>query len=76
MSHWYVQGRLGQEHRADLDREADRASLSKAVRVGTGATRRKGVLDAAIGLVARLQRRARTIGHRTERPQLELERDV
>ena len=33
MNHWYVQGRLGMEHRADLDREADRAGLAKAVLV-------------------------------------------
>jgi hypothetical protein len=57
MSHWYVQDRLGHEHRADLDREATRASLSKAVRAGARANRRSGVLAAAMTLISRLRAR-------------------
>lgn len=77
MSHWYVQGRLGQEHRADLDREADRAALSKAVREGGRATRRSGIRDAAIGLVGRFPwRRPQASEAAADHRLLGLEHDV
>ena len=77
MSHWYVQGQLGQEHRADLDREAARASLSKAVRAGARENRRSGILGAAVSLVSRLRaRRAQAVGQLVDRPMLAAEGDA
>lgn len=77
MSHWYVQDRLGHEHRADLDREAERASLSKAVRAGARTNGRPGILGAAITLVSRLRaRRAPAFGTVIDRPVLAAEGDA
>ena len=77
MSNWYVQGRLGQEHRADLDREADRAALSKIVRESGRTTRHRGIRDAATGLVGLFRwRRPRTNGAAAEHRLLGLERDA
>ncbi|HEV8280811.1 MAG TPA: hypothetical protein VGQ02_03055 [Candidatus Limnocylindrales bacterium] len=36
MSHWYTHDRLASQHRADLDREADRDVLARSVRGGSG----------------------------------------
>ena len=36
MSHWYTQDRLASERRDDLDREADRVTLLRSVREGSG----------------------------------------
>jgi hypothetical protein len=77
MSHWYVQDRLGHEHRADLDREAERASLSKAVRAGARANRRSGVVSAAITFVSRLRaRHAPALGQIVDRPVVATEGDA
>jgi hypothetical protein len=77
MSHWYTQDRLGQEHRADLDREAARAALVAEVRGKRHLTRRMGIPHVAFRLVALLRwRRPRTSEERAVRRPLELERDV
>jgi hypothetical protein len=76
MSHWYVQGRLGHEHRADLDREADRVALTEQIRARGRATPTRGILEAAIRVVALIPLRRPRTADRADRPLLELDRDV
>jgi hypothetical protein len=67
MSHWYTQGKLGAEHRGDLDREAAKEALRSVARASGG--ERPGIirswfssLDRLIGdpvrRLASVQRRA------------------
>jgi hypothetical protein len=77
MNHWDVQGRLGQDRRADLNREAGRATLVAEARAIKRATRRKKIMDAASWLVAALRsRRVRASGDAAYRRLSQLERDV
>jgi hypothetical protein len=55
MNHWEITGRIGQEHRADLDREADRFALAKQSRAVRGATAGHKAPAAGVGLLARLR---------------------
>ncbi len=50
MNHWYTAGRLGQEHLADLCREADRSALAGQMRTKGSATPRTRVLEAVLRL--------------------------
>lgn len=47
MNHWEAVGRMAAEHRADLDREAARASLAAQVRAPHASDRRTWRADAA-----------------------------
>lgn len=76
MSHWYLEGRLAQEHRADLDREADRAAMTEQVRAGERATPRRGTFDAVFRLAALLRRWSPRIADRVDRRLAKLERDA
>jgi hypothetical protein len=77
MTHWDTQSRLGDEHRADLDREAARAALVSEARATKASPRRTRILDTLIEFVSRLQwRRSRTSRVAAHRRALQPRRDT
>jgi hypothetical protein len=52
MSHWYTQGRLGAEHRDDLDREAAKEALRSVARASGG--ERPGIIRSWFASLDRL----------------------
>ena len=74
MSHWYTQGRIGAEHRADLDREADREALleeARAVRDAEHPRTQRRLLMSILGIGRRGGAGPRTLGPRDPRPAIE-----
>jgi hypothetical protein len=70
MSHWYTQGQLGVERRADLDREAAREELRSAARasgderpgmLGRGSFSLDRLLADPVRRLARFRRRAGSV---------------
>jgi hypothetical protein len=64
MNHWETVGRMAAEHRADLDREADRASLAALVRAAHPSVRRTW-RPVVTGWLHGLQTRPGSLGRRS-----------